>query len=1490
MSIRATDPDPAPLDVLFLHVGKAGDPDTPIELLPMGVPAMADWLARRGRRVEVVHVGVERTLDPTFDPVAYASRRRARVACVDLHWHAQATGVMALVEELRRALPDLRIVLGGYTASAFADELIGEHPEVDAVVRGDGEIALAALVDAWLDDGDLDRVPNVTLRRDGAVWRSPHRHVNGARDLGRFRYCAFDTLRHREVYNRAGRMERRAGGAGGIFYANCGRGCPYDCVFCGGSRSAQRRIGGRERVVYRPVAAMVDDLARMADHGLTTWYNTFHPSPDDHYFLELYEAIAARGLRIGGIQECLHLPSPAMAEAFAGTFGPVRRMDFVVLTGGEELRRRSKGNPLPTGGLLDTLEGLARLDVEADLCFLTGLPGEQPADQEDSLRLVERARARHPRVRVQAELLAIEPLAPMNVDPVAHGITSSARTLADYVEGHRRPGFVGYRPDTQTVDEARARAAALEAAGRRRGAPVRRLRVPGGARPAIQLHDIHLWDEGPRQGLGIPSLIAHALGAGQRGVGFDHRAWRAAAADAPLPEPAPVIEAALDAEPAVVGFTMTPWSERTFRAAIDGIRRARPSLPIVVGGPLATCDPAGMLDRIPAIDLLVSGYGEQPFASLAAQVASGADRGALIASLAGQPGVFVRGIAPSAPVATALAPDGFPSPHVLGLLDPGEGPCLHVEWSRGCAGRCAYCAWGNGQTRILPVGPARIREEIAFARRQGIGRITINDAALNAPGYPLEALCDAVAGAAAGSTLRFTGFLRYEHLDDHQLDALGRVPFERLNVGLQTDDDRALRVLGRPPFDRERFRHAVGALSRLARVGVQIISGLPGDTYDAFQRRLHFLLQLDCDVTVFPLQAPPGTELWRRRQELGIEPDPEREHVVFRTDTLTAREHRRCLALARRLTAGEGRAAHGVSAGVGVDAGLRVHVDSGRPLIQLHQANVDDAGPNFGLGVPFLISHVRRQPDLAERYELEQVAWPVDHPDRFAATVDEIVDAVVADDPLLVGFSVAPWSYARFLDVIRRLRVRRPALPILVGGPNACIEGAALLRDVPEIDLLVPGEGELPFAALLRTIAGGGDRLAPGALARVPGVLSRRAGEVVSGPAVELPAGALDYCGDPLGDGLVQLRPDRGRLNLEWTRGCPNRCTYCAWPRQTHSLRRFGEGRIRSDLAWARDHGFDELLICDAAINHDREMLADLCRVLAQEGRGLAFSAFLDWPSLGPDQAALLARVRWSRLMIGLQTDDDEGLRALGRRRYDAERFRAAVASLSGITVPYVELMTGVPGDSGDKIRRRVDLALSLGCRVSLFPLLATRGTDIWRTCRDLGAHIDPAHQFAVRALPTMPEREYAAAIDGVRALGSEEVEVVGYHFLGRGPPAAAATARAPRSGSGGEEGIRAQVTRLLAGWGDGEGPGAGWRPEPDLPAAQVADLSGVRIGFVRGPDSLSVDAYDRSQVESPLAAGDALAFCPGPDGGEPAVLLELCRRLAALDAGSDHG
>ncbi|MDP7110525.1 MAG: cobalamin-dependent protein, partial [Myxococcota bacterium] len=734
------------------------------------------------------------------------------------------------------------------------------------------------------------------------------------------------------------------------------------------------------------------------------------------------------------------------------------------------------------------------------LCFLTGLPGESAEDQRESLRFIERARARHPRVRVQAELLAIEPLAPMNVDPAGHGIVSSARGLQDYVDGHGTTGFVGYEPDTQTVEEARSRAAALVRAGRVVPIPCCRLRTGRGDPPLIQLHDISLWDEGPQQGLGIPSLIAHALADERLGdaVRFDHRSWRADLAGEGALDPAEIAAAALDARPAAVGFTMTTWSERPFLEAIRRIRAARPKLPVIVGGPLATCEGTRMMERAPGIDALVAGHGEVPFQAFSRAVADGTDADELSAALSDVGGMVLRcgdGLAGGGVAAVdVLPPDGFPSPYRLGLLDPRQGPSMNVEWSRGCAGRCAYCAWGNGLPRIVPASTDRVRQDVEFARRCGVSRINITDAALNAPGYPLAEVCAALEEASEGSGLGFTGFLRYEFLETGQLAELARVPFARLNVGLQTDDDRALRALGRPAFDGDRFRWAVNELSRIARVGVQIISALPGDTYDAFQRRLYSLLQMECDLTVFPLQAPPGTTLWENREALGIRPDPERAHVVFQTSTLGPRDHLGCLELAQRLTAAADRSAHGLSAGPGVAEGLRVHVANGPPLVQLHQANVDDAGPNFGLGVPFLISHARRQADLEGRYDLQQVPWEVDHPDRFRASVDEMVDAIVADDPLMVGFSLAPWSYVRFLEVIRRLRIRRPELGVVVGGPNACIEGETLLSDVPEIDLLVPGEGELPFAGLLRALAAGGDRLEPARLAAVPGLLTRRGG------------------------------------------------------------------------------------------------------------------------------------------------------------------------------------------------------------------------------------------------------------------------------------------------------------------------------------------------------------------------------------------------------------
>ena len=438
-----------PVGVLFVHESKHIDPTCPIHLMPMGVMSMVNWLGRNGIRSEVIHHAIELALDPSFDVVEAVRASGARLVCLPLHWHATSRNVINLGREIKRACPEVKLCLGGYTASAFSDEILAEFPHVDFVIRGDGEVAILALARHLLEGAPLESVPNLARLEAGRLVVGAESHVNDAEDLGRYEYCAFERLRHWPYYCQRGLMEGRIEldrREPGIFYCNAGRGCPFDCTFCGGGRSAQRFIAGRQKIAWRPVAAMLEDLLRMPRYGLDTWYNTFQPSPDESWFLELFEAIRASGLRIKMIQECLHLPTVEFLAAFARTFEPKSRLDFVVYSGNDELRRRNKHNYFSAADVLGTLDEVERLGIHADLCFLTGLPGEELAHFADHFAFISTVRARYRRVSVNAEILAIEPRAPMNLDPEGHGIRSQARRFVDYHRLHAEPSFIGFEP------------------------------------------------------------------------------------------------------------------------------------------------------------------------------------------------------------------------------------------------------------------------------------------------------------------------------------------------------------------------------------------------------------------------------------------------------------------------------------------------------------------------------------------------------------------------------------------------------------------------------------------------------------------------------------------------------------------------------------------------------------------------------------------------------------------------------------------------------------------------------------------------------------------------------------------------------------------------------------------------------------------------------------------------------------------------------------
>lgn len=100
-------------------------------------------------------------LDPAPDVFGFS------VVC----WNART--VFEAIRVLKSARPDAHIVVGGPEVGPLAEETLAGQPGIDAVVRGEGEVAFPDLLHALSRGGDLGAVPGITARIGGVISSGP---------------------------------------------------------------------------------------------------------------------------------------------------------------------------------------------------------------------------------------------------------------------------------------------------------------------------------------------------------------------------------------------------------------------------------------------------------------------------------------------------------------------------------------------------------------------------------------------------------------------------------------------------------------------------------------------------------------------------------------------------------------------------------------------------------------------------------------------------------------------------------------------------------------------------------------------------------------------------------------------------------------------------------------------------------------------------------------------------------------------------------------------------------------------------------------------------------------------------------------------------------------------------------------------------------------------------------------------------------------------
>ena len=345
------------------------------DMYPYGFLTLASWLSKKGMRVGIFNLAAKMVLDPNYDPLHTIKRVEASVYGVDLHWLVHAHGALEVARLLKDSHPESRVILGGISASYYWREILERYSFVDAVVLGDTtEESMEELVRRAESGRGFGGIPGVAWRDSGRIRLEPPREP--PEDLDPY------AVDHSVLVKMALR-ERDLG-----LIAPCAsfiqapiaavltvKGCQHNCVTCGGSREAFKRIFGRERVALKSPEAIAEEASSISSMSRMTIFilGDLRMGRGEEGSLEVLRALKKADLDNPLMFEFFYPASRRLLEAIRA-LGDDVYIQISPESQDEDIRRafgRMYGNA--------ELEKMVRLAGELefkrlDLYFMTGLP------------------------------------------------------------------------------------------------------------------------------------------------------------------------------------------------------------------------------------------------------------------------------------------------------------------------------------------------------------------------------------------------------------------------------------------------------------------------------------------------------------------------------------------------------------------------------------------------------------------------------------------------------------------------------------------------------------------------------------------------------------------------------------------------------------------------------------------------------------------------------------------------------------------------------------------------------------------------------------------------------------------------------------------------------------------------------------------------------------------------------------------------------------
>lgn len=295
-------------------------------------------------------------------------------------------------------------------------------------------------------------------------------------------------------------------------------------------------------------------------------------------------------------------------------------------------------------------------------------------------------------------------------------------------------------------------------------------------------------------------------------------------------------------KPDVIGFSCYIWNIEETIKVVNMIKKVDPSIIIVLGGPEVTYDIREWMERIPEVDFIVIGEGEQTFKQLLTEIQK-------THHYKNVPGIAYRANEEVVitPQMNKLDLKELPSPYRFpdDIAHLGKR-VTYIETSRGCPFSCQFCL-SSIEVGVRYFDREKIKDDIRYLMAHGAKTIKFVDRTFNiSRSYAMEMFRFLINEHLPGTVFQFeitADIMRPEVIEFLNQEApKGLFRFE---IGVQSTNDYTNELVMR----KQNYSKLARTVSMVKEGGkidqhLDLIAGLPEEDYASFRKTFNDVFEL----------------------------------------------------------------------------------------------------------------------------------------------------------------------------------------------------------------------------------------------------------------------------------------------------------------------------------------------------------------------------------------------------------------------------------------------------------------------------------------------------------------------------------------------------------------------------------------------------------------------------------------------------------------------